>query len=341
MENSIDLEIISKELDEGLILLDLDAIVTYANPIALSYFGERILSKPIYNFIRAPQLIDLINLEKKPKKFEYIHHANSIQTYIITIIPLTEKATALKIADYSQKEAFENVRKEFIANISHELRSPLTSIIGFIETLQNLEVSKDKSNHFLKIMQDEANRMSRILDDLLSLSKLEINAYIKPVDEINILENLNIVLSTMEIRLKEKNIRVNLNANNKNSIKSIIKGDFDEITQVFNNLIDNAIKYSPENKTISIDVDYKRNDNKLNTISISISNEGKCIAEEHLPRLTERFYRVDKDRARDVGGTGLGLAIVKHIMNRHDGELFITSNSNKKTTFSIILPLIS
>ena len=210
MTSPVDIEIISKELDEGLILLDLDANVMYANPKALSYFGERILSNPIYNFIRAPQLIDLINIEKKPKIFEYIHQGNTIQTYVITIIPLTEKATALKIADYSQREAFENVRKEFIANVSHELRSPLTSIIGFIETLQTQEVPKDKSNHFLKIMQDEANRMSRILDDLLSLSKLEINAYIKPVDEIDILENLNIVLSTMEIRLKEKRIEVKL-----------------------------------------------------------------------------------------------------------------------------------
>ncbi len=341
MENSIDLEIISKELDEGLILLDLDANVTYANPKALSYFGERILSNPIYNFIRTPQLMDLINIEKKQKIFEYIHYGNTIQTYVITIIPLTENATALKIADYSQREAFENVRKEFIANVSHELRSPLTSIIGFIETLQTLEVPKDKSIKFLKIMQDEANRMSRILDDLLSLSKLEINAYIKPIDEIDVLENLNIVLSTMEIRLKEKKIKVKLNTESKNTFKSKIKGDFDEITQVFNNLIDNAIKYSPEDKTISIDVSYKKNDNKLNTMVISISNEGIGVSEEHLPRLTERFYRVDKDRSRTVGGTGLGLAIVKHIMYRHDGELFIESIPNKKTTFSINLPCIS
>jgi two-component system, OmpR family, phosphate regulon sensor histidine kinase PhoR len=341
LSSHVEIEIISKELDEGLILLDSDANVIYANPKALSYFGERILSKPIYNFIRAPQLIDLINTEKKPKIFEYIHHGNTIQTYVITIIPLTEKSIALKIADYSQREAFENVRKEFIANVSHELRSPLTSIIGFIETLQTQEVPKDKSNHFLKIIQDESNRMSRILDDLLSLSKLEINAYIKPVNEIDILENLNIVLSTMEIRLKEKKIEVKLNMGSKNTFKSKIRGDFDEITQVFNNLIDNAIKYSPENKTISIDVSYNKKNNKLNTIVISISNEGIGISEEHLPRLTERFYRIDKDRSRTVGGTGLGLAIVKHIMHRHDGELFIESTPNKKTTFSINFPCIS
>jgi len=336
----IDFEIISKELDEGLILLDPDASVTHANSIALSYFGERILFKPIYNFIRAPELIDLINIEKKSKKFEYIHHGNAIQTYVITIIPLSNGSTALKIADYSQKEAFEHVRKEFIANISHELRSPLTSIIGFIETLQTSEVPKDKTNHFLKIMQDEANRMSRILDDLLSLSKLEINAYIKPTNEINILENLNIVLSTMEIRLREKNIKIEFNTKNQSIFQPLIKGESDEITQVFNNLIDNAIKYSPSNKTISIDVNYKKN-NKQNTISINISNEGKGIEEVHLPRLTERFYRIDKDRSRDVGGTGLGLAIVKHIMNRHDGELSITSVINKKTIFCITLPLIN
>ena len=187
-------------------------------------------------------------------------------------------------------------------------------------------------------MSEEANRMDRIISDLLSLSKIEINEFIEPQTKINLMEPILLAKNALELRANELGKEIIIEQ--KFDIAPIIKGDADQIIEVFHNLIDNAIKYSIENSTIKIILDVI-DDINPKQMSVTVENIGMGIGEEHLPRLTERFYRVDKARSRNVGGTGLGLAIVKHILLRHSADLEVSSQVNGKTRFTVLFPIYS
>jgi two-component system phosphate regulon sensor histidine kinase PhoR len=231
----------------------------------------------------------------------------------------------------------EKVRRDFVANVSHELRSPLTSLVGFIETLLKGNVADEETRkRFLNIMDEEAKRMNRLIDDILSLSKVETEEHISPNTSISIINPIQYVMSSIKESglSKGKNLILEDLRPNPND-PCFITGNIDEINQVFVNLLENAIKYSYQNSDIIVRLEQFLPDE----ICINIINKGDGIPEKYIDRLTERFFRVDKARSRELGGTGLGLAIVKHILIKHRARLDIKSVLKESTTFSIKFPL--
>ena len=231
------------------------------------------------------------------------------------------------------------MRSEFVANVSHELRSPLTALNGFIETLKGAARDDEEARErFLDIMEREANRMNRLIGDLLSLSKVEADARIRPQEQIDLTLVIKQAITVLEPLAQRENIELRLSI--ADDFKNLISGDPDQLQQVFVNLVENAIKYGKAGGVVTIAITGKDRAAGVRgpAIQVDISDQGAGIKSEHIPRLTERFYRVDKGRSREKGGTGLGLAIVKHILARHRGRLNVTSEPGKGSTFTVVLP---
>ncbi len=244
------------------------------------------------------------------------------------------------LTDVTSTKRMEQVRSDFVANVSHELRSPLSVLLGFIETLQGSARNDVEAQvRFLGIMEREAKRMTRLIDELLTLSKVEADEHIPPDDVVSIDQILNQVANSLSVRASGKGMKLQLI---KQSDLPPITGDSDELEQVFQNLVSNAINYGREETPIRLETGLITNlpESGMPGIYVAVTNQGEGIAEKELPRLTERFYRVDKGRSRSMGGTGLGLAIVKHIISRHRGYLDVKSEENKETTFTVMLPRI-
>jgi two-component system phosphate regulon sensor histidine kinase PhoR len=254
-----------------------------------------------------------------------------------TIIPLGGPFYVL-LTDRTRERALEKMRADFVANASHELRTPLSSLIGFIETLRGpARDDPEASQRFLEIMDEQAARMQRVIADLLSLSRIEISEHQPPSELIFLSPVLARVAAAMEPMLHAANTRLELAAP---PDLPAIPADADQLTQIFTNLLDNAIKYGKRGGRVGIVARPAAGDPRFapSGIVVEVSDDGPGIAREHIPRLTERFYRVDKGRSRAVGGTGLGLAIVKHVVNRHRGRLVIESAEGRGTTFLVWLP---
>lgn len=226
------------------------------------------------------------------------------------------------------------MRSDFVANVSHELRTPLTSILGVSEILLDGGLNdKAVAKNFLQTMHTESLRMKRVLDDLLTLSRIEQVEHIAPTETVQVTDIIQIVLDGISVNSEKYHIHIQDDLNGQGAVLGLRDG----LIQVFQNLIVNAMKYSPQNSKITIHIATTTLYGKQ-AIAISISDEGEGIAPEHIDRLTERFYRVDKARSRAVGGTGLGLAIVKHIISQHRGELHIKSTPNEGSVFTVIIP---
>ena len=261
----------------------------------------------------------------------------------VTVSPLredngaaAEPALLLVFRDVSEEERLAQMRADFIANASHELRTPLTSLRGFIETLQG-QARDDRAarEQFLAIMAVQAGRMTRLLDDLLSLSRLEMRVHVPPRGEVEINEIVREVADLLAPIAQDAGIVLSFAPA---PTRCHVRGDRDELVQVFQNLIQNAIKYGRRGGRV--DVTARREPGARGAddrMAVEISDDGPGIAEEHLPRLTERFYRVDVAQSRDKGGTGLGLAIVKHVLNRHHGQLRIRSKVGAGSSFTVLL----
>ena len=246
-----------------------------------------------------------------------------------------KKELTIFFTDESLKRGYEKMRTDFIANVSHELRTPLSSIIASVETIQN-NANNDKTAQikFLESMGKQAWRMSRLVEDLLTLSKIESDDKELHFESINVADLVQGVVDNLYNKADKKNIKIRII---KNTDKLSVKADYDAMMQVFINLLDNAINYSKENSIITINFDEETNNYKL-YLKISITDEGDGIEQKYINRITQRFYRVDKNRSRMQGGTGLGLAIVKHIIQRHQGELEIKSKVGIGSTFSALFP---
>jgi two-component system phosphate regulon sensor histidine kinase PhoR len=231
------------------------------------------------------------------------------------------------------------MRADFVANSSHELRTPLASLIGFIETLRGAAADDvEAQQRFLGIMAEQAMRMQRVIADLLSLSRIEISEHQPPDEILHLPPLLERVAAGMEPMLRAAEGRLELAVP---PDLPRVAADADQLAQVFTNLLDNAIKYGKRGGRIRLTALPAAGDPRFdpNGIVISVADEGPGISREHIPRLTERFYRVDKGRSRAVGGTGLGLAIVKHVVNRHRGRLLIDSVEGQGTVFNVWLPV--
>lgn len=322
------------------ILLVRNARVAAANPAAAKVLGNHIVGEDVRIAIRHPAAADrLANPEAKHtgEPILLVGVGSTEQRWELRIHTLEDGLKLVQLSDQSSRYAAERMRTDFVANASHELRTPLAAIKGFLETLEDPKAGKDDATRarFLKIMYDEADRMQRLIEDLMSLSRIEAEKFQLPSDVID-LSDLVEEARDFYINSRGKNakeIQVNLPA----SIP-LIHGDRAQLSQVIYNLLSNAFKYGRKGTPVRIDV----TPNKSGTmLSLSITDQGDGIAAEHIPRLTERFYRVDKGRSKSIGGTGLGLAIVKHISERHGGRMEITSKLGIGTTVSVLLPIAS
>jgi two-component system phosphate regulon sensor histidine kinase PhoR len=247
----------------------------------------------------------------------------------------------LSLYDITELKRAEQMRADFIANASHELRTPLATLIGFIETLRGpARDDAEARERFLAIMHGQASRMARLVEDLMSLSRIELNEHVMPRDRVALSPLLRQIAETLELRAGERDIRICLAV--PPDLPDVL-GDRDELAQVFQNLIDNAIKYGRSGSEITLRAETASRPNWGSSSSenamvcVAVCDHGEGIPHEHLPRLTERFYRVDTARSREMGGTGLGLAIVKHILNHHRGFLEVESTPGVGSVFTVFL----
>jgi two-component system phosphate regulon sensor histidine kinase PhoR len=337
-------------------LLDIKRRVVSENLVAREIFGRHPQMYDLGIVLRHPDLLEsvdqVITQGKTRKEIIFslpLPHELQYRALIEGLDQVTSEGTMaiLVLHDITALKRIDQMRTDFIANASHELRTPLASISGFIETLKNVE-SDDKETryNFLSIMQDQAIRMTRLVNDLLSLSRIELQEHLRPEGKVDIIALLNTMILEFYHSAHQRGIDIRFEHPDH---CPLIKGQETEIQQVFQNLIDNAVKYGYNNSSIMITISeneppqiYSKipyHDSEDPYLKISVIDKGEGIPREHLPRLTERFFRVDSARSREMGGTGLGLAIVKHIINRHRGFLEIDSILGEGSRFSVYLPI--
>ena len=320
-------------------------VVLHANEEARLVFGEKITGRSFSLFLRDPKALDCIDNtadDGQAREIEISMEVPLKRRYKLNItrLPLVINEPMQMVLEFQEITLIhrsESMRSEFVANVSHELRSPLATLIGFIETLKEDGAAADTRERFLGIMDGEAQRMRRLIDDLLSLTNVELREHERPRARVDLAGVLQEVVNALFSRALAKDVSITLTLP---EAMPAVMGDRDQLIQVFNNLITNAIKYGGDGKRVEVNAEVLENGLPEGGLSLEIRvrDYGQGIDAEHLPRLTERFYRVDKGRSRAVGGTGLGLAIVKHIVSRHRGRLFIDSERNKGSQFKVRLP---
>ncbi|MCW9033021.1 MAG: ATP-binding protein [Rhodospirillales bacterium] len=328
------------------LLLDGSRKVKIANKAAREEFGEATETRDLGYAIRHPEILSAVSdtlSAGTEASFEAVLPGKVERTYLVNVVPVGDIKgkignALLTLHDLTIVKVAENLRADFVANVSHELRTPLSALVGFIETLQG-EASQDTEaqERFLNIMSAEAGRMTRLIEDLLSLSKIEVNEHVRPNEKVDLESVIEGVVETLDRKAAQKEMSFSIHI--PQNLSTII-GDNDEVTQVFTNLIANALNYGEKGTPVTITAKAieKIPDHMGGGIQVSVEDKGEGITPDHLVRLTERFYRVDKARSRNLGGTGLGLAIVKHIVNRHRGALNIESNVGEGSTFSVLFP---
>ncbi|SFI78285.1 sensor histidine kinase [Celeribacter neptunius] len=322
-----------------------DERIMAANAPARALFNESMVGRHYITVLRQPILLDAIeNVLRLSEPADATYRITESQrdlVYDVALRPvIVEDFACVTIAFEDKTEVQEagQMRRDFVANVSHELRTPLTAVLGFIETL--LGPAAEDANareRFLTIMDREAKRMNRIVGDLLSLSRVESERRVRPTAEVDIPAVLRSVVLSLQPVAEKQNVKLIVEGA---ETSEMVPGDHDQLTQVFTNLIENAIKYGGRDKEVHICMTSHTVEPTMRSsaIRVDISDQGEGIASQHIPRLTERFYRVDSHRSREMGGTGLGLAIVKHILNRHRGRLRIESHKGQGSCFSVILP---
>lgn len=315
--------------------------VLAANDGALGLFGQRIIGADLRQTVRHPIIMDAVRRGQQgesPVLREVTTLGSQDGAFRVRVVGLEGGRQLLTFTDITQARLTERMRADFVANASHELRTPLANISGFIETLLGPAFDDEPARRrFLEIMAREAGRMSRLIDDLLSLSRIELDKYVRPQTVIELPPLLSDVGKTLAMRLEGDGRKLVIEV--EPDLPQVI-ADRDQMLQVLHNLISNALKYGRTGTPIRIsaarDPGAQRGGEEM--VRVSVADEGEGIAPEHLPRLTERFYRVDTGRSRSMGGTGLGLAIVKHIVERHRGRLDIASRQGEGTTVSFLIP---
>ena len=331
-------------LSVAVFVIDAHQIIRFGNLAAKERFGIKAKDDELFSVIPA------IECKKAANRVLKGETTVSLELTLQDVVPTTfrlivtrldaeltgKKARAIiSLEDISHIREAEQMRIDFVANVSHELRSPLTSLSGFIETLQGPAKNDPQARErFLDLMLNDAQRMSRLIGDLLSLSKLQASERFAPQETVNLDNILRRVVASLEPISNSEETSISLTVSE--NLPMVI-GDTDELTQVFQNLIENGIKYSKRGTEVIVVAE--PDPSHENQLRISVRDHGEGIDPQHIPRLTERFYRVDKGRSRDMGGTGLGLAIVKHILIRHRAYLHIDSKLGLGSIFSVFLPV--
>ena len=331
-----------------LILIGSNEYVEYVNPPAMDLLGRGIAGCHYATVLRQPALFDAIDSVFKTGTDCNVTYHSSIgdqEAYYNATCALVGKTSKDKcgvlvsFVDVSQQQDADQMRSDFVANVSHELRSPLTSLLGFIETLRgSARDDVDARDRFLVIMEREARRMTRLVRDLLSLSRVEAEERVRPTGIVDISRVILTSIQTLKPMAEDTKVTVSFEAIEDGLAE--VRGDEDQLQQVFVNLIENAIKYGGQGGRVDVQIEKSEHEAGLRgpAVRICITDFGEGIPQLHIPRLTERFYRIDSHRSREMGGTGLGLAIVKHIVNRHRGRLRISSVKGQGSQFTVILP---
>lgn len=319
---------------DGMLILSASNNIEWSNTAANDLLGilyPRDGGQRISNLIREPRFIKYLNQGKYEEALEITSPVRINNTLTLQIIPFGKSDKLLIVRDVTHVLRLEEMRRNFIANASHELRTPVTVMLGYLETFSgNGEISKEERKKAMNNMYKQAQRMERLVTDLLALSKLETHVLPVHKQEVKISALLASLKENAEVLANKKNITITLDADDDLNLI----GDHEELRSLFSNLINNAVLYTRDNGQ----VDIRWEENPAGGASLSVSDTGIGIAAQHIPRLTERFYRVDIDRSRDSGGTGLGLAIVKHVLSRHDGDLSIQSKLGEGSTFTCNFP---
>ncbi|ACL56050.1 ATP-binding protein [Methylobacterium nodulans] len=342
-------EALLANIPDPVILIDRRALVIEANAAARALLPALRPKYPLSFALRDPAVLDGIETvlhSGEPLKTLYAPRVPTERTFEVQIGAMQGSSDAegqpnlvLFLRDLTSAKRLEAMRVDFVANASHELRTPLASLLGFIETLQgparNDPAARDR---FLAIMREQALRMTRLIDDLLSLSRIELRAHVPPTTPIDVGPLARQIVVSLTPLAEERGVAVTLEADPE---PLAVLGDRDEILRLVENLVENAVKYGGEGAHVAVRVARTPcEEGRTPQIEIAVQDDGPGIAPEHLPRLTERFYRVDAVSSRQQGGTGLGLAIVKHILNRHRGRLSVESEPGRGSTFRAVIPAL-
>lgn len=331
------------------LFVDRSERIVAANTDALTLLGHGIVERNYVTMLRQPAILDAIEnclRDQRPRSAQYFGNNGAQETtYTVSCRFVSADLTAeqgvlVSFEDTTHLEQAVQMRRDFIANVSHELRTPLTALLGFIETLRGPARDDDQARaRFLDIMEGEATRMNRLVGDLLSLSRVEEGERVRPTQEVVLADILASTLHSLRPVADEAGVTLEPGFG---EVPVTVVADADQLVQVFTNLVENAIKYGGSGGRVSVRMSYVQRDPALRSSSarVQIIDYGPGIDPLHLPRLTERFYRADSHRSRELGGTGLGLAIVKHIINRHRGRLRVESELGEGTVFTVILPCI-
>jgi two-component system, OmpR family, phosphate regulon sensor histidine kinase PhoR len=317
----------------GIVMLDESDQIEWCNSIAERFFGlifKRDVMQRINFLIRRPEFIQYLHkrLFEEPLLLERMGPDGNL-SLMLQAFPFGQNRHLLLIQDVTDLQKADAMRRDFVANVSHEMRTPITVLMGFLETVQSLDLKKDQQDQYFDMMMSQAQRMKSLVEDLLTLANLESNA----------LPATNTVIKVETLMALLKNDAEALSSG-KHTFKFDVQsplnilGDEREVLSAFSNLVSNAIRYTPDAGSIQVSWDV----NVLGQGEFSVTDTGPGIASEHLSRLTERFYRVDRSRSRDTGGTGLGLAIVKHIASRHQAQLVIESTPGRGSKFLLRFP---
>ena len=319
-------------LPEGIVLIDATLQIDWCNPVAEQHLGIS---------LRADQGLRVTNLMRDPEFVGYMTSARFDQPLVfqpvsrpgltleVRVVEFEPERSILITRDITQRERVDAVRRDFIANVSHELRTPLTVVNGFLETLIDAQTESGTARqHHLQLMHEQAQRMHRLVEDLLTLSRLESQE--TPVSD----ELVDVRQLIREVADEARALSLGRHQINVALTPGFVRGSREELRSAFGNIVSNAVRYTPDGGTISL---AWREDSSGGRFEVS--DTGLGVAPDHIPRLTERFYRVDKSRSRETGGTGLGLAIVKHVLLRHGGYLDVQSEVGHGSTFSAVLPI--
>ncbi len=300
--------------------------VTYANPEARALLGGHIVGQDVRIAIRNPAAVALLSSGASGRvRIDGLSVPGSKWELHCSMLPEIGMLATLK--DLSVQASVARAHADFVANASHELRTPLAAILGYVETLSDSDVDQTARKRFLEIITREAKRMQSLVDDLMSLSRIEAVKHDAPQERVDLVA---IARESIAVFAEEKRISFDTNAQ-----QAVVAGDRGQLAQVLRNLIENGLKYGKPGGVVTVNIETTPS----GWVSISVHDDGEGIPPEHLPRLTERFYRADESRSREAGGTGLGLSIVKHIVERHRGRFDIVSRAVEGTTASVMLRL--
>ena len=326
-------------LDMPVLVIASDETVLFQNAAAEKAFGTIPPESYLSARVRSPGILDMVRETIATGKVNQIEHSERLPSdavYVVRVAPAEiggelpgRRVFLLTYRDISQTRRIDRMRSDFVANASHELRTPLASLRGFIETLEGPAKNDQKAQaKFFGIMHEQVTRMSRLVDDLLSLSRLELKSHIAPEDPVDLVPLLGHVRDSLQPLASDLDVTISLEVPEE---PIVVMGDRDELIEVFENLIENACKYGQEGKK----VDVRLTGGESGQAEVSVTDYGPGIPAEHVSRITERFYRVNVEASRSKKGTGLGLAIVKHILTRHRARLLIHSEVGRGTVFTV------